>query len=236
MKLAFALILGSAACAAFAADEARKPIDLTLQWHVSLDANGGILSMNPIDDKNADLYRRLDSEVRSWHFAAGRIDGVPAPAETTLSVNLRLEPTDGGYRLNLRHAGAGGTYATTTSPKYPDGALVSHRGGGVLLRVDYDSDGRVTDATAVEGGSPKAGNDIRHAAVASVKHWTFRPESIAGHPKAGAALVPICFSVEPRTFECRFTDPGSKREIGEGGSLSIDPIVRLDTNVADRVL
>ena len=236
MKLAFALILGCAASAALAADEAKKPIDLTLQWHVSLDANGGIISMKPVDDKNVELYRRLDPEVHQWHFSAGRVDGVAAPAETTLTVNLRLEPTEGGYRLNLRNAGAGGSYATTTAPKYPDGALVSHRGGGVLLRVDYDSDGRVTDATVVEGGSPKAGSDIRHAALASVKHWTFRPESIAGHPKAASVMVPICFSVEPRTFECRFVDPGSNREIGEGGPTSIDPIVRLDSNIADRVL
>lgn len=236
MKLAFALMLAGAAGAALAADEARKPIDLGLQWHVSLDASSKIVAMTPVDDRNAELYRRLDAEVRSWHFTTGRIDGAPVPAETTLSVRIRLEPTEGGYKLNLLSAGAGGTYATTTAPKYPDGALVSHRGGGVLLHVDYDSDGRVTDAAVVEGGSPKAGNDIQHAAVASVKHWTFRPESIAGHPKAGAAIVPICFTVEPKTFECRFTDPGSKREIGDGVPMAIDPVVRLDTNVADRVL
>lgn len=49
-------------------------------------------------------------------------------------------------------------------------------------------------------------------------------------------MVPICFSVEPRTFECEFTDPATKREIGDGAPTSIDPIVKLDTNVADRVL
>jgi hypothetical protein len=48
-------------------------------------------------------------------------------------------------------------------------------------------------------------------------------------------MVPICFSVEPKTFECRFTDPASKREIGDA-PLTVDPIVRLDTNVAERVL
>ena len=236
MKLALALLLGCAASAAFAAEEAKKPIDLTLQWHVSLDANGGVVSMKPVDDKNAELYRRLDPEVHAWHFSAGRVNGVSAPAETTLTVNLRLEPAEGGYRLNLRGAGAGGAYATTTAPKYPDGALVSHRGGGVLLRVQYDSAGRVTDATVVEGGSPKAGNDIERAALASVKHWTFRPESIAGHPEAGTVMVPICFSAGPKVSECRFVDPDSKRDLGEGGPTSIDPIVKLDTNIADRVL
>jgi TonB family protein len=236
MKLAIALVLGCAASAVLAAEEARKPIDLTLQWHVSLDANGGIVSMKPVDEKNAELYRRLDPEVHAWHFSAGRVDGVAAPAETTLTVNLRLEPTDGGYRVNLRGAGAGGSYATTTAPRYPDGALMSHRGGGVLLRVRYDSEGRVTDAAAVEGGLPKPGNDIERAAVASVKHWTFRPESIAGHPEAGTVMVPICFSAGPGAHACRFTDPASKREIGAGGPTSIDPIVRLDTNIADRVL
>jgi TonB family protein len=235
MKNRVALLLGCAATVALAADDARKPIDLTLQWHVSLDAAGHVVSMKPVDDKNAELYHRLDPEVQGWHFTTGRIDGVAVPAETTLTVNLRLDPTDGGYRVNLRGAGAGGAYATTTAPKYPDGALMSHRGGGVLLHVDYDRDGRVTSASVIEGGLPKPGNDIEHAAVAAVKHWTFRPESIAGQPKAGAVVVPICFTVEPKTFECRFTDPGSKREIVDT-PVSIDPVVRLDTNIADRVL
>jgi hypothetical protein len=55
MKLAIALVLGCAASTVLAAEEARKPIDLTLQWHVSLDANGGIVSMKPVDEKNAEL-------------------------------------------------------------------------------------------------------------------------------------------------------------------------------------
>jgi TonB family protein len=236
MKLALALMLGIASSTALAADAPpSKPIDLTLQWHVSLDANGVVASMEPVDDRNAALYRRLEPEVRSWHFSAGRINGVPAPAETTLTVNLRLDPIADGYHVNLRGASAGGAYVTTTAPKYPDGALMSHRGGGVLLHVHYDSEGRVTDASVLDGATPKPGNDIERAAVASVKHWTFRPESIAGHAKAGEVLVPICFTVEPKTYECRFTDPVSKREIGDT-PLSIDPIVRLDTNVADRVL
>jgi hypothetical protein len=142
-------MLGVAATSAAAADEARKPIDLTLQWHVSLDASGQVVSMKPIEDRNAELYRRLDPEVRGWHFSAGRVDGASAPAETTLTVNLRLDPVADGYRVNLRGAGAGGAYATTTAPKYPDGALMSYRGGGVLLRVDYDAEGRVTDASVV---------------------------------------------------------------------------------------
>ena len=49
-------------------------------------------------------------------------------------------------------------------------------------------------------------------------------------------MVPICFSAGPEAHACRFTDPASKREIGAGGPTSIDPIVRLDTNIADRVL
>jgi TonB family protein len=236
MKLAWVLFLCCATSVALAAGEAKMPVDLTLQWRVSLDASGGIVAMTPVDGQNAELYRRLDAAVRGWRFAAGRVDGVPAPAETTLSVDLRLEPTDGGYRLKLRDAGAGGAYATRTAPKYPDGALMSHRGGGVLLRVQYDSAGRVTDATVVEGGLPKPGNDIERAAVASVKHWTFRPESIAGHPKAGEVMVPMCFSARPNIRECRFTDPVSNREIGADGPTSIDPIVKLETNVADRVL
>ncbi|MET0229776.1 MAG: TonB family protein [Rhodanobacteraceae bacterium] len=218
-----------AACAIAAADPA-KPIDLTLQWRASVDADGKLIALQAADDQHAELYRQLDADVRTWHFASGKVDGVPTAAETTLTVHLRLTPVDGGYHVDVRDAQAGPGYGRMTPPKYPDGAVMSHRGGGVLLRVAYDADGRVTGAETIEGGFPKPGNDIEHSALAAVKSWTFRPESIGGHGRPGVAIVPMCFSVGPgaREAKCRFTDPVTRHAIEDGGLLAVDPLVRVE--------
>jgi TonB family protein len=232
MKRTLALLtLSAVAACAMAADESAKPVDLTLQWSASVDADGKLTALAPVDEKYAELYKRLEADVRSWHFSSGKVDGVPAAAETTLTVHLHLTPVEGGYHIDVRSAEAGPRYAKMTTPKYPDGALMSHRGGGVLIRATYDADGRVTKAETTEGGFPKPGNDIEHAALAAVKGWTFKPESIGGHGRAGVAIVPVCFSVGPGPLEtkCRFTDPVSKRDVENGGLLAIDPLIHVET-------
>jgi len=221
------LLICIAATVAIAADIPSAPIDLTLQWTLSVDADGKLTALKPVDDTNADLHRRLELEVRKWRFGAAKINGVATPADTTLTVHVTLKPVDDGYHIDLRNAETGVGYGTMTAPKYPEGALMSHRGGAVLVRIDYDADGRVTQAQAVEGGLPKPGGDIERAAVSAVKRWTFRPESIGGHGRPGSAMVPVCFSVDARPTRCRFTDPASKREISDGAMLAVDPLVQL---------
>jgi TonB family protein len=225
------LALSAAAACAIAADEPAKPVDLTLSWSASVDADGKLTALKPADEKYAELYKRLEPDVRNWRFSAGKVDGVPTAAETTLIVHLRLTPVEGGYHIDIRNAEAGPGYGRMTTPKYPDGALMSHRGGGVLVRVAYDADGNVTNAEAIEGGFPKPGNDIEHSALAAVKHWTFKPESIGGHGRPGVAIVPVCFSVGPGPLEtkCRFTDPASQQDVQDGGLLAVDPLVRIET-------
>jgi TonB family protein len=234
-KLALLLSLGSAM--AFADSGPSKPVDLSMVWTVDLDAAGAITSLKPAEDRNPELYRHLEPAVRSWHFTTGKVNGAPAAAETTLTVHLTLEPVADGYRVHLRRAETGPTYGTTVPPKYPDGALMSHRGGAVLLLVHYDADGHVIDAEPTDGGEPKPGADIQRAAVVAVKKWTFKPEAIAGHGLAGTAKVPVCFKVEPSNLTCRFTDPESHRVLDDDhGLLALDPVVRLETDVADHTL
>jgi TonB family protein len=228
-RILASLTLSVVVASAIAADEPAKPLDVTLQWSASVDADGRLTALTPADDRYAELYRRLEPDVRSWHFAAGKVNGVPTAAETTLTVLLHLTPVEGGYHIDIRHAQAGVGYGKVATPKYPDGALMSHRGGGVLVRVAYGADGRVTNAETMDGGFPKPGNDIEHSAVAAVKRWTFKPESIGGHGRPGVAIVPVCFSVGPGPLEtrCRFTDPVSKQDIQDGGLLAVDPLVRI---------
>lgn len=235
MRRAALLMLSLFPVGAIAAD-APTTVDLTMSWSMVLDADGAITSLQPVEDVNAALYQRLEPAIRKWHFTSGKVDGKPAPAETTLTVNITMEPVEGGYRVRLRHAGTGARYAKMTAPKYPDGALMSHRGGAVLLIVHYDADGQVTDAAPIDGGLPKPGADIERAAVVALRHWTFTPERIAGHGVAGAVKVPLCFNAPPARDNCRWTDAGGDAPIEADHPLALDSVVRLDGDVAGRTL
>jgi TonB family protein len=216
---------------------AGKPVDLTMSWNVVLDAAGKVVSLKPTDGLNPGLYQRLEPAVRTWHFTTGKVKGVAVPSETTLTIHVTLEPVDGFYRVQLRDAGTGPRYGTMTPPKYPDGALMSKRGGAVLLEVHYDASGNVTKATVVEGGQPKPGNDIERSAIAAVKHWTFTPESIGGHGVAGVARVPMCFSTREGTNDaCRWRVGESDVSLDTTRPLAMNPAVHLETDVAGRTL
>ena len=230
--LGLCFALASAAHAA-----AGKPVDLTMSWNVTLDASGAVTSMKPTDGLNPGIYQRLEPAVRKWHFTTGKVKGVPVPSETTLTIHVTMEPVDGFYRVRLRDATTGARYATMTPPKYPDGALMSKRGGAVMLLVHYDAAGSVTEAKIIDGGVPKPGNDIERAAIAAVKHWTFTPESVGGHAIAGSARVPLCFSARPGTENaCRWQIDKSEVSLDTKVPLAMNPAVRLETEVAGQVL
>ena len=216
---------------------AGKPVDLTMSWSVALDAKGSITSLTPTQTTNPGLYQRLAPAIRTWHFTTGKVKGVSVPSETTLTIHVTLEPVDGFYRVRLRDATTGARYATMTPPKYPDGALMSKRGGAVMLQVHYDAAGSVTEAKLVDGGVPKPGNDIERAAIAAVKHWTFTPESVGGHAIAGSARVPLCFSARPETENtCRWQIDKSEVSLDTKVPLAMNPAVRLETDVAGSTL
>jgi len=145
-------MLSSIPVLAVAGAAAPKPIDLTMSWSLSLDASGAITALAPTVQTNQELYQRLEPSIRKWQFTTGKVNGKPAPAQTTLTVHITLEPADGLYRVRVRDAATGPRYATMTPPKYPDGALVSRRGGAVMLEVDYDAAGNVTSAKPIDGG------------------------------------------------------------------------------------
>ena len=230
MKRALAsLALCAVVSCALAADEPEGPIDVTLTWRASVAADGQLTALTPSDDASPELYKRFEADVRKWHYTPGKVNGVPTATDTTLTVHVRLVPVAGGFRPEVLDAVSGVGYGKMTTPKYPKGAAMSRRGGGVLLRVTFDGEGKVRNAETIDGGFPKPGSDIEQAAVAAMKRWTFRPESIGGRGYGGVAIVPLCFSVKPGPeTPCRFIDPVSNQAIRDGGLFAVDPLVHLE--------
>ena len=225
--------------AAFAAAAPHQPVDMTMTWKVSVDAAGAITSLTPAEDRNKGLYQRLEPAVRKWHFTPAKVKGKAAPAETTLTVHITLEPIDSFYNVRVHDASTGARYAQTSAPTLSEAVMTAHLGGAVLLEVAYDAQGRITKAAAISGGDPKPSPDIERDAVLGVKQWTFAPETVAGHAVAGKALVPICFAVgQPSQNACHWNSPGTKTKqlLEAGRPLTLGSIVHLETDVTAHVL
>lgn len=215
-----------------------RPVDLTMSWIVTVDKDGKLGAMTPTEDRNKGLYQRLEAGIRKyWVFQPGKVNGKPEATDTTLTVHATLEPVDSFYRVRVRDAETGPRYDKIVAPKYPDDALMSRRGGGVLLEVKYDATGKITDAKSIAGGEPKPGPDVDRAAVIAVKQWMFKPETVGGHGLAGKALVPLCFAPVPAMQKnCRWETAQTKKPLDADRPLALSSALHIDTDVTAQEL
>jgi TonB family protein len=207
----------------------------TIQWRLSLDTDGKIESLTPADlDFLPEVRKQIEPIVRTWHFTPGKLDGRPAPTETTLGVGVAFgaESTNAiRYHVRIVSAGTGGSYKHVVAPRYPGTSPRPHAEGEVMLRVKYDTEGTITSVRSVpemsaDGISPR----LIDAAIDAVKQWTFRPETVAGHGVASEVLVPICFNL--REEPCHWKPRPDKRPIQSGQALALSSVVGLDTGEA----
>jgi TonB family protein len=211
-----------------------RPVDLTMSWILTLDKTGAIKSMQATETKNAGLYQRLETGIRKyWKFVPNKIKGNAGDIQTTLTVHSTLEPVDGFYAVRVHDASTGARYASMIPAPQP---VKAQGAAGVLLDVSYDASGRVTTAKAVAGGSPKAGGDAERAAIAAVKQWTFKPETVGGKAVAGKVRVPVCLAAPAMQKACGFVSPETKKAIDAERPQGLRSVVRIETDVTTRDL
>jgi len=230
--------------AAAAGDSSGEPIQLTLTWNISLDAQGHVERIaampNPRADRVPQIRERLEQEIRGWAFVSGTVDGRPAATETVLSATVTLQPAAAdSFRVVFNDVRTGGRIAKAVPPKYPHASVQHHETGMVVLRVDYDANGTVRSA-AVDPDSPGAAQRLIDASLAAVNQWTFQPERVDGHGVPGTQSLPVCFALSPvgshAAPACEWTPRGKHAPIGEGESIALNPAARLANDVAGHAL
>lgn len=232
MRFLLFVVLSSVFVAAHAA---KDPVTARMDWRLSLDADGKIDSLKPINpDYLPDVRKQIEPIVRTWHFTPGKLDGRPAPTETTLGVTIAFEPESTNaltYRARIRGASTGGTYRHMTAPHYPESSQKAKEEGEVVLWINYDADGNVTSVRNVaEMSADHVSRALTDAAMDAVKHWTFRPETVAGRGVASEALAPFCFKLanEP----CHWKPRPHERPLQSGEAVALSSVVGLDTGEA----
>lgn len=241
----FLVVAATAAAFAIPATALAKDasLHLTHKWNVSLDASGKVTSLADHGTLVSAVREPLERAIRGWSFQPGKIDGKPAPTDTALTLDVTFLPTaDGKYSVRIDDARTGGTIeAAKRMPIFPRDALRPGLIARVVVKADYDADGRIVAVEAQPDQGIHALRSLQAATVDAVRHWKVTPERVGGHGVASTVMVPVCYSVaignsRPPDFACTWTPPGSKSKIDDGGAFALAPTAKLATDVIGRAL
>jgi hypothetical protein len=99
---------------------ADKPVQSESTWAISLDAGGHIVRLEDRGQRFPALHEPLEHAIRTWAFEPGRLNGQPAPTETSLTVLVSLEPLlDDKYAIRIVDARTGGVLDNDSIRKAP---------------------------------------------------------------------------------------------------------------------
>lgn len=241
-------LVATAIATAFAipAEAATKEgaLHLTHEWQVSLDASGNVTSLGDEGKLELAVREPLERAIRSWSFEPGKIDGKPAPTDTTLTLDVTFVPAaDGNYSVRIDDARTGGAIdiekVRNKAPQFPRDMARPGFVGRVVVKADYDADGKIVMVTPQADQSLNATRSLDAATVKAVRQWKVTPERVASHGVAASVMVPVCYTVTtgyPQDFDCAWTPPGSKSKVDNGEAFASAPIAKLATDVIGRTL
>lgn len=77
-------------------------------------------------------------------------------------------------------------------PSYPASAFENNQSGEVVLRVDVDAQGRVSDVRVLSATNPGVFDAV---SIAAARQWTYRPAMRDGKAVAAAVRIPVNFAL-----------------------------------------
>ncbi len=222
---------------------AEEPLVVESTWGVSLDASGHVVALESHGALKPVLRDPLAEAIRGWEFEPGRIDGQPAPTETSLDLSVALEAdAEGNYQVRVVDVRIGAEVASSVPPRFPPRLVRRIKtpfSGLVVAAVRYDAQGRVLEAELAPG-TPAADPLLQEAALESIRKWRFQPERVGGHPLAGSAWVPLCFTLTTSARhipDCEhWTPPGANTPVPDGTAFALQPAATLRSEVVGHLL
>jgi TonB family protein len=83
-------------------------------------------------------------------------------------------------------------------PSYPRSAFENSQTGQVMLRVDVDAQGKVSDVRVLSATNPGVFDEV---SIAAARQWTYRPALKDGKPVAAAVRIPVTFAMDETVTE-----------------------------------
>lgn len=228
-----------------AKDSDAPQMERTVTGDIAIAADGSVHSYTLDDELIPALAEALDKSIRHWRFEPITVDGRPVIAETSMRIDLRLEPLGERFRFRVAdvHFGAPERSSQMRPPDYPRAALHAGLGAKVVLVVKIDAEGNVENVHAeqvsldhrVRSESEAARWRERFAEVSvdAARHWSFDPatridgESIA----VGSIRVPVTYSIGrggPEQWQAYVPGPYSPAPWVEQKTPDLESIAKLE--------
>lgn len=176
--------------------------EMLVGMDISIGADGKVVSAEP-DAKLPEGIRTLARHrVMQWQYKPAMWQGKPVATKLFLVLRLAAAPTTAGGFV-LRIVGTGGESELDTGygiepPKYPRAAQVANKSGNFIYVIDFDPEGRATQARLVEPQEAtldKYGRMMAEAGLATAKSAHVRPFNVDGVAVECEWVFPIMFGI-----------------------------------------
>lgn len=221
-----------------------KTAEVWVKAAITIDPEGNVTALQWEGKPKpalAAVQAAVEPKVRRLEFEPGRVDGVAAETETTLSLKLVvLEHADNSWGIRIAEASTGAAAVEQGPPGYPLAQLRSGDEAEVVSEIEVDGDGRVTLLDATYRGSSKgkaSRKEFLDASAAAVNGWKYRVERVGGHSVVARMSVPIQFCLSPSKRPwCDGSEGKTRsangREAPAGEAVALDSVVKLKTDLA----
>lgn len=194
-----------------AAAAPRPSLHMTAEGEVQIAPDGHVSDYRLTSSLAPAVAQLVDRHVREWQFEPVLIDGRPVVAKTRMALNLSAEPSPDGadqYKIRVENVNFGALRRSPgmRPPHYPQDAAHAGVGARVLIALEIDAAGNVTEAqayqtnldvrTSSEGEAERWRRTFEHQSLIAARHWHFDvSDAVNGHPLGTQAVVPIEYSL-----------------------------------------
>lgn len=165
---------------------------------LDVDAQGLVVHAQVVGrDVLPQLQQLTEQTTQHWRFVPATIDGKPAPARTYALFHMQMQTVDGSQQLRLHYIWHGPGTISLQSPAYPTEMQRQLVQATVVVALDVNGDGRVSNVhvvTAKTSGGTR-GSPFYKASIDAVEKGKYLPELVDGRPVVTHMRVPFTFSL-----------------------------------------
>lgn len=174
-------------------------VEMYFRAHVTIAPDGALSAIAWGNEHRIPeaLREKLEARVRSWKFAPGAVNGVPAETESTLRLRLSARPVGDGeaYQIRVVNAETGPSMAMLPPPEFPRDALRFGAEAQVLAEIIMDADGTRHVSLAHYQGRDRFRKAFEAAVRTKLAKTEIFPEQVGGHRVAARFAIPISFCI-----------------------------------------
>ena len=192
--------------------------------------------LDRVDELPPAVVDLVTKAAGAWRFEPVLVDGVAAPARTSMSLRLVARQLDEDqYVAEVRSAKFGEVPSgqmprngVRTPPRYPGSMLAAGVSGTVYLVARFGIDGTVEDVIAEQVNLKVVAGEnqmriyrrtLAQASIAAARKWTFVPptDGLAAGETHWSVRVPVSFNIgrdsKPEYGQWQAYVPGPRQEI-----------------------